>query len=107
MIVCDGTGTVNTKLRRSIKMKCTESKKEYLSESVGILCCALSFIGWITQSKDDWPFVQASHGLDDIISEQGSSSCYTWKTGTEMVVTLTLWSFTQTVPTVAAHQVIM
>lgn len=59
----------------------------YISESVGILCCALCFNGWVTQGKDDWPFVQGSHGLDDVMGEQASSSCHTWKEEREMLVT--------------------
>lgn len=62
----------------------------YISECVGVLCCALGFSGWVTQGKDDGTFVQGSHGLDDIVSEQTSSSCHTWKKGREMLVILCL-----------------
>lgn len=53
-----------------------KAKREfvYISECVGILRCALCFIGWVTQGKDDWSFIQGSHGLDDIMGEQTSSS---------------------------------
>lgn len=56
---------------------------EYISECVGILCCALCFVGWVTQSKDDWSFIQAGHGLEDIMGEKRASSSHTWKMGKE------------------------
>lgn len=62
----------------------------YISECVGVLCCALGFISWVTQGKDDWSFIQGSHGLDDIVGEQTSSSCHTWKKEREILVTLCL-----------------
>lgn len=58
-----------------------EKKNVYICQSVGLLCCALCFIGWVAQGKDDWPFIQGSHGLDDIMGKQTSSSCHTWKKG--------------------------
>lgn len=56
-----------------------EERTVYISECVGVLCCALCFIGWVAQGKDDWSFVQGSHDLDDIGGEQTSSSWHTWK----------------------------
>lgn len=69
-------------------------KKEsvYISESVGILCCALCLRGGVTQGKDDRSFIQRSHGLDDIMGEQASSSCHTWVEETEMLAAQCLWS---------------
>lgn len=49
----------------------------YICECVGLLCCAFCFIGRVTQGKNDWPFIQGSHSLDDIVGEQTSSSWHT------------------------------
>lgn len=57
----------------------------YISERIGVLCCALCFIGWVTQSKDNWPFIHAGHGFDDIVGEERASPSHTWKTGRESV----------------------
>lgn len=46
----------------------------YISECVGVLCCALRFIGWITQGEDNWSLVQGSHCLDDVMGEQTAGS---------------------------------
>lgn len=46
----------------------------YISECVGVLCCAFCLSGRVAQGKDDWSFVQGSHGLDDVVGEQTSGS---------------------------------
>lgn len=56
---------------------------EYIGEGIGILCCALCFVGWVTQSKDDWSFVQAGHGLENIVGEKRAGASHTWKMGKE------------------------
>merc|ERR1712142_42069 len=57
-----------------IKRTATGEQASTVSECVGILCSAFSFGGGITEGKDDWLFIQASHGLDHIVGEQSSSS---------------------------------
>lgn len=64
------------------------NREVYISECIGVLCCALSFVGWVTQSKDNGPFIQAGHGFDDIVGEERASASHTWKTGRESVVQL-------------------
>lgn len=56
---------------------------EYIGEGIGVLCCALCFVGWVTQSKDDWSFVQAGHGLENIVGEKRAGASHAWKMGKE------------------------
>lgn len=55
----------------------------YISECIGVLCCALCFVGWVTQGKDNWPFIQAGHGSDDIVGEKRAGASHTCENGRE------------------------
>lgn len=65
----------------SISKNKEAERSAYVSECVGILCCALSFTGGVTQGKDDRSFIQGCHGLNDVMGEQTSSTCHAWKKG--------------------------
>lgn len=71
---------------KRINERCEKRGGGHLSQRVGVLGCALCFGGWVTQSEDDWSFVQAGHGSEDIVGEEGAGSGHTWKSGRESAI---------------------
>lgn len=82
------------------KKKRWQERSAYICKCVGIFRCTLGLCGWVTQGKDDGPFIQDSHGLDDIMCEQAPSSCHTWMTWEKTLVTVLL----RTITTIEAKQ---
>ena len=44
----------------------------YFCESIGLLCCAFCFAGWIAQSEDDGTLVELPHVPQELVCERST-----------------------------------